>query len=146
METSLTVANPHGQNRPSLEDRLDEPYAEAWRPAPGESLIGEVVAIDQRISAYDGVTLYPVVTVRKDNGDTLAFHGYHAVAKAELGKQAPAIGERIGIKYIGKPPGKAYEAYRIIVERDGPAVDWAQVKAEGEAEQQSEAPDDSAPF
>jgi hypothetical protein len=121
----MTIAKPN--ERPSLEARLSEPYAEAWRPAPGDSLIGRVVAVDQRISSYDGVSLYPVVTVRRDDETTAAFHGYHAVAKAELAKQAPRVGERIGVKYIGKPPGKQYEAYRIVVDRDGPAIDWERI-------------------
>jgi hypothetical protein len=96
--------------------------------------VGQVVALDQRISTYDGVSLYPVVTVRRDDGTTLAFHAFHAVPKSELAKQAPMVGERIGIKYIGKTPGKAYESYRIVVDRDGPAIDWERIAAEAEDE------------
>jgi hypothetical protein len=129
----VTIASPKDYEL-SLEDRLAEPLAEAWRPAPGESLIGRVVAVDQRISSYDGVSLYPVVTVRREDGTTAAFHGYHAVAKAELAKQAPRVGERIGIKYIGKRPGKQYEHYRIVVDRDGPAIDWGRIGGEAKIE------------
>jgi hypothetical protein len=140
----MTIANDSDRRSSTLESRLDEPYAEAWRPAPGESLIGEVAALDTRISSYDGTTPYPVVTVRRADGTTAAFHGYHTVAKAELAKLEPQIGESIGIKYIGKPPGKGYEAYRIVLDRNRPAVDWQKMASEGSGEAAADGPSDNA--
>ena len=62
----------------SLSDRLDS-YAEAWRPKPGDKLIGVVVDLDERDSEYDDPP-YPIVTVETDDGEELAFHAYHTVA------------------------------------------------------------------
>ena len=36
----------------SLDDRLDAEFAPAWRPEPGEKLIGEVVALSERTGEY----------------------------------------------------------------------------------------------
>lgn len=62
----------------SINDRLDREYAPAWKPRQDDKLIGVVVAID----AYDaGYGEYKIVTVRQDNGEELAWHAYHDVAK-----------------------------------------------------------------
>ena len=102
----------------SIDDRLDS-FAEAWKPEPGDKLIGTVVDLDERDSAY-GDEPYPIVTVETDDGNELAFHAFHTVARNELAKQRPAIGDRIGIAYHGKQDGKNYESYRVIVERAEP--------------------------
>lgn len=112
----------------SLDDRLDS-TAEAWKPKAGEKLIGAVVDVDSRTTEYG---TYPIVTLRTDTGDELAFHAYHTVAKNEFAKRQPRLGERIGIKYIGKSD-KGYEAYRIVFEAAAPP-DWDRIGAEAEAE------------
>lgn len=118
----------------SLAARLDS-FAEAWRPTPGDKLIGPVVDLDQRISAYSDDP-YPIVVVMADEGSTeqgkpiepgaeRAFHGFHTIAMNELAKQRPQVSERIGIAYHGRPEGKSYELYRVIVDREQTAtVDW----------------------
>lgn len=110
----------------SLSDRLDS-FAEAWKPKPGDKLIGVVVDLDERTSDYDDGAPYPIVTVETDDGQELAFHAFHTVARNELGKQRPQLGDRIGIAYHGKPEGKSYESYRVIVEHAEPqakTLDW----------------------
>ena len=115
----------------SLEDRLDT-FAEAWRPKAGDKLIGTVVDLDERESEYDEEP-YPIVPVRTDDGQELAFHGFDTVARNELAKQRPRVSERIGIAYHGVPEGRKYEAYRIIVERDEPQeLDWSRFAPEAE--------------
>jgi hypothetical protein len=106
----------------NLAERLDS-FAEPWKPEPGEKLIGEVVDLDERENEYGS---YPVVTVMTDEGEELAFHAFRTVPKNELAKQRPQVGDRIGIKYFGKPEGKDYELYRIKVERDeqSKSIDW----------------------
>ncbi len=116
----------------SIEDRLDS-FAEAWRPTtPGDKIVGRVVDIDMRDSDYGDP--YPIVTVETDDGAELAFHGFHTVARRELAKKKPQIGDRIGIAYHGKgEPAKAgmsgAELYKIIVEREESPVDWDAVAA-----------------
>lgn len=108
-----------------LADRLDS-YPEAWRPQPGDKLIGEVVALDVR-DGYSGKP-YPVVVVLDDDaGKELAFHAFHDVPRRELAAQRPQVGERIGVLYRGKPAGQSYEGYRLIVDRAGgqDRLDWS---------------------
>src|SRR5206468_3062798 len=124
----------------TLDERLDA-FAEPWKPEPGDKLIGEVADLDERESEYGS---YPIVTVLTDEGEELAFHAFRTVAKNELAKVRPQIGDRIGIAYHGKPDGKDYELYRIIVERDEApkALDWDKHADEmGTVE-----PDDEIPF
>jgi hypothetical protein len=105
----------------TLAERLDS-FPEPWKPKPGDKLIGEVIDLDERESEYG---TYPIVIVASDEGEELAFHAFRTVARNELAKQRPQVGDRIGIAYHGKPEGRDYELYRIVVERDErPAVDW----------------------
>ena len=131
----------------SIDDRLDS-FAEAWKPEPGDKLIGTVVDLDERDSAY-GDEPYPIVTVQDDDGNELAFHAFHTVARNELAKQRPAIGDRIGIAYHGKKNGKNYESYRVIVDRpdsEPKTIDWDKhVTADDEPEQDGEPEDDETP-
>jgi hypothetical protein len=114
----------------TLQDRLDA-SAEAWRPNPGDKLIGTVVDVDLRASDYGDP--YPIVTVQRDDGTEAAFHGFHTVARRELAKKQPQFGDQIGIKYVGKgepakPGMSGAELYKIVVEHDdAPAVDWSQI-------------------
>jgi hypothetical protein len=109
----------------SLDDRLAS-FAEAWKPEPGDKLIGVVVDLDERDSAY-GDEPYPIVTVETDDGSELALHAFHTVARNELAKQRPVVGDRIGIAYYGMKDGKSYESYRVIVEKaesEPKTIDW----------------------
>jgi hypothetical protein len=138
----------------TLDERLDS-FAEPWKPEPGDKLVGEVVELDERTNEYG---TYPVVTVRTDDGEELAFHAFRTVAKNELAKQRPEVGDRIGIKYVGKPEGKDYELYRVKVERNESQpqpLDWSAYAGDepSEAEtddisRQEERPtfEDDAPF
>jgi hypothetical protein len=111
----------------SIVDKLDADYAPAWRPNPGESLIGEVVEIGERIGEY---APYPIVTVNPEDGEALAFHAFHSVAAAQLAEKRVKIGDHIGILYKGKVEGQgphgSYHSYRVIVDRGDvdQAFDW----------------------
>ena len=59
----------------------------------------------------------PIVTVRTDDGHDYAFHAFHTVAKGELAKVQPRVGDWIGIAYHGPHPTKGYERYRIVIAR-----------------------------
>jgi hypothetical protein len=62
-----------------LREELLRPPAEGWRPSPGDVLIGEITAIEERRGFAERP--YPVVTVRTDEGEFVAFHAFHTVAK-----------------------------------------------------------------
>jgi hypothetical protein len=72
------------------------------------------------------------------------------VAMNELAKQCPAIGERIGVKYVGKVDGRggsSYHAYRVQVDRgDVGAVNWAKYSDETSEVPVSDVPGDGAEF
>lgn len=122
----------------SLEDRLDS-YAEAWRPKAGEKIVGEVIDVDSRTTEYG---TYPIVTLRTDEGTELAIHGFHTVLKSEFSKARPEVGDRIGVKYLGKHEPR-YESYRVVRERaHGAALDWDAIGAQAEQEGAAEAASD----
>ncbi len=122
----------------SIEDRLDS-TAEAWRPKPGERVIGTVVDVDARTTEFG---TYPIVVLLTDNGDEVAVHGFHSVVKNELAKRPPQLGERLGIKYLGKSP-KGYENYPLVF-ADVVPPDWNAIAVEAAAEAVVEGVDEPA--
>jgi hypothetical protein len=112
----------------SIDERL-ESTAEPWKPEFGDKIVGTVVDVDSRTTEYG---TYPIVVLETDAGDEIAVHGFHTVLKNEFAKRPPTLGERIGVKYLGKSD-KGYEAYRVVfAKRVEP--DWRQIRAEAEAE------------
>lgn len=111
----------------SLADQLDKEYAPAWRPEPGDKVIGEIIALSEREGDYGP---YPIVTIRDDNGGEHALHCFHGVLASEIAKLRPRVGERIGVKYVGQQPrasgdGK-YHSYRVVRdEAQAPAMNWS---------------------
>jgi hypothetical protein len=104
----------------SIKDKLNEdPTAvEGWRPAELDELIGKVVRINER-KTDDYPDPYQIITVELDDGERLAFHAFHTVAKNLLEDDPPLIGDEIAIRYIGKARGDGpyeYHNYRIVVE------------------------------
>lgn len=106
--------------------RVDRDFAEAWRPDPGDTIVGEVTDLGQR-NGYDD-TPYPIITVRREDGTELAFHAFHTVARNELAAARPQVGERIALKYLGPKSGadgrSKYHAYRVAVDRPAPTFAW----------------------
>jgi hypothetical protein len=114
-------------NTTSIEDRLNADFAEAWKPEPGDTLIGEIVEIGERDGGYGP---YPIVTIRQDDTSVLAVHAFHTVLASQLAEQHPAIGDRIGIRYKGRVTSEGarggYHSYRVTVDRPaGGNVDWS---------------------
>jgi len=119
-----------------LAERLDSGLAVAWRPdkEDADTLIGEVVSVDLGTSDYG---TYPLIVVRSDDGTEKAFHASHTVARNELKRARPQVGQRIGIKYLGKQTAAegskygSYIGYRVEMERAaGTEFNWDKVDAE----------------
>jgi hypothetical protein len=104
----------------SINDELDREFAPAWKPQPGDKLIGIVTDLSTRDGEYGQ---YPIVTVRFEDGE-FAAHAFHEVLQNELGRVAPKIGDHIGIKYVGKDPDKGYHRYRVRRDGEGGSFDW----------------------
>jgi hypothetical protein len=108
-------------------ERVPEP----WKPETGAKLVGEVVAVEQRDGEYG---VYPIVVVLTEAGE-YAFHGFHTVARNELAKQRPAVGDKIAIKYFGRTEDdRGYERYRILVDKPQQALNWDEIGEQAQAE------------
>ena len=128
----------------NLKDKLDEEYeqVDAWRPQPGQELIGTVARINTRKTDQGD---YPVVTIREADGSKLAFHAFHSVARTRLAEENPLPGDEMAIRYLGEQEGKnfTYHNYRIVVEHHQMSTKDAEDVA---ATQQAKAEDDGIPF
>ncbi len=133
----------------SVSDSLDKNFAPAWRPNPGDKLIGRVIELREREGQYGR---YPIVTVRTAAGDELAVHAFHEVLSTELAQVAPAVGDEIGIKYLGKHPERDYHQYRVRRAGGAAGFHWSAYGEAAEPAATSEIPtagteeDDDAPF
>jgi hypothetical protein len=105
----------------NLAEDLDrEP--QSWRPEPGDKLIGELVDVDERDGGYG---TYPILVIRDDDGAEWSWHVLHAVARGEIGRQQPNIGDRLGVKYVGKVEGRdgqEYHSWKVRVDRPAAKV------------------------
>ena len=116
-------------SRSSLEERLDAEFAPAWRPSPGDKLVGTVTELSERDGAYGA---YPIVTVRQADGKELAVHAFHEVLQSELARIAPKHGDEIGIKYQGKDSERGYHRYTVRRAGDDAALSWSKYAEAGE--------------
>lgn len=114
-------------------DRLDQDST-GWKPNVGDKLVGTVVEVSERDGDYGS---YPLVVLETDSGELIAVHAFHTVLKSELARLKPSEGDRLGVKYLGVPPGKRYESYKVAVDRvngTSAAPDWDRMGAEAQAE------------
>lgn len=112
----------------TMEERLNAPDPEGWRPEAGDLLIGTIDDIGSRISDFNGEP-YPILTIELADGSYIAAHCFHSVLRNEIESLQPSIGDEIGIKFEGtkEPKGgvkkgmSGYEMYRVKLERKSPA-------------------------
>lgn len=119
-------------SNPNLADELDADYPTAWKPKPGDKLVGTVVDISEREGTYGP---YPIVTVRTAEGEEFAVHAFHEVLSGELAKIAPKPGDELGFKYVGRHPERNYHQYRV--RRDGSTAEVSWAKYAGDRDQAS---------
>jgi len=122
----------------SLHEDLDREFAPAWKPQPGDKLVGIVTELSTRDGEYG---TYPIVTVRSEKGE-LAAHCFHEVLANELARVAPKVGDHLGIKYAGKHPERGYHMYRVRRGGDE-SFDWARF---GDTSPADASNDDDIPF
>src|SRR5262245_26201741 len=101
-----------------LEQRLDAEYAPAWRPEPGDKLIGAVTAIRTWTGPFG---TYPIVVIEPADGSPpVSVHAFRQVLASQLAEIRPMIGELIGVKYEGRVTdgsGPDYHSYRVEIDR-----------------------------
>jgi hypothetical protein len=129
----------------SIADRVDS-FPEPWKPKAGDKLVGEISELDERTSEYG---TYPIVVVLTSDGSERAFHAFHTVAKNELARQRPRVGDTIAVKYFGKDAEAGYERYRVLVEHatpmEGTEPSWDTMQQEATAELASDTGTDDDP-
>lgn len=107
---------------PDLAKLLSQPPAAGWQPHPGSMVTGTVEEIDETDAG--GFGTYPVVTILKDNGQSVAIHCFHEVLKNRITSLINSgrltEGSKIGVVYYGKTDGGSfggYENYKVVVKR-----------------------------
>lgn len=112
--------------------QYDYDFAPAWGgkngPKEGDVLEGKIDSIDTGNSAWGP---YPIVTVEQADGNKLAFHAFHQAARSTLARHKPAVGDSIGIKFMGEKkstqnPTHSYKVYRIKLDTAAGGYDWSQ--------------------
>jgi len=89
----------------------------AWKPEPGDILVGKVLHYDKGYTPYGEVR---TCIVEQDDGERVSLWLSTTVLLDQFKRLRPRIGERIGLKYLGKHPDLGYHRYRLIVDRDEP--------------------------
>ena len=114
--------------RKEIDNLGDEPIP-FWEPEPGDTLVGELVGVDTRSTAYDAAV--PVLTVRTEGGGLVEVWALHKVLKGELLKHEPQPGEWLAVRRL-QDSSRGYKRYRVVPDRDRPAeFNWSGVSADG---------------
>jgi hypothetical protein len=112
----------------------------AWRPEPGDILVGRVVAYHQGYTVYGPVR---TAIIEQDDGDRVTVWLSSTVLLNEFAKLKPKPGERIGLKYLGMHPDRGYHRYKLLVDRDEP-LEFTPLG--GEAKVTAASDNDDVPF
>jgi hypothetical protein len=100
-----------------------------WRPDKGDvnPLVGTLLDVTTASTAFDAE--YPLAEIVDDQGVSWSFHAFRDIAKSELSRLAPEIGDLISVTYLGVPDGKRYHVYRIRF-ADGRSTkpDWSRFR------------------
>lgn len=98
--------------RAELEKRIRLRGAPAWRPEPGETLYGELLAVETRtISDGQGrggkKPCECLLVANLETGEVLACYAMHTLLAEQVREQDPRPGDLLMIRYGGKVTGKA---------------------------------------
>ena len=120
-------------NKPRITSPYDEAaeavereFPPAWRPEPGGTLIGALIRLDTASTEYGR---HPIVVLKTREGTEMAVWLLHHVLLEQFRRARPAVGEVIGIKYVGQRKSedgdRTYHDYRTTVAgRDGGELEW----------------------
>jgi hypothetical protein len=104
----------------NLFDELEswQGWPEAWRPQPGDILVGFIDGYDVGYTSYGEVRT--VIVTREETNQKVSVWLSSTVLLNLFQKHKPRPGERIGLKYLGKDREKGYHRYRLVVDRPEP--------------------------
>ena len=101
----------------NLREELDNvrgDYPEAWRPEPGDVLVGRLVRYDKAKTPYGE---RDIAVVHDEDLDTdISVWLIHTVLIGEFKEQQPKVGDRLAIKRFTDSQ-KGYRRYTLVVER-----------------------------
>jgi hypothetical protein len=92
-------------------------WPEPWKPEPGDVLVGRVVQYSTAMGRYGPCR---TCIIERDEGGRVAVWLSLTVLLDLFKKEKPQVGERIGLKYLGRDEAKGYHRYRLIVDRAEP--------------------------
>jgi hypothetical protein len=97
-------------------DTLAIALAPAWRPNPGDTLVGAVAHRELRTTDYG---TYPIVYIDAD-GTLTAVHAFHQTLLDGLKALKPGRGQFVSLTYVGKKESKDDKEYHhyVVVDPD----------------------------
>jgi hypothetical protein len=96
-----------------------------WRPDQGDPnpLVGKLADVTTATNNYSE---YPLAEIIDDQDVAWLFHAFRSIAKAELVRLAPEIGDPISVYYGGVPAGKEYHLYKCrFADGRSTKIDWS---------------------
>jgi hypothetical protein len=103
-------------------------WPEAWRPKPGEVLIGVIESYDIGHTPYGPVRT--VIATEEKTGEKVSLWLSSTVLLEQFKRHQPKPGERFGLKYLGKDAEKGYHRYRLIIDRPAVVEDFSPLGGE----------------
>jgi hypothetical protein len=117
-------------------------FAPGWYGEESDAIVIEVDDLGERLDPeYNRI--YPIVSgvvlsgtehsgQEIPAGERRAVHCKREVLAAEMARAAPVIGDRVAVKFVGKPDGKRYFRYRVVKAGERAAAGLAWEKYTGE--------------
>ena len=120
----MTVPN-NSDRFDDLERQAAQDFPKSWVPSESDpTIVGEFLRLEQGTTAFGPAR---IVVIRTKDGAERSIWLFHTVLRNEFSRVRPRVGELVAIRYLGKKQGaqgQAYEAYRVVAQRDEGAPDW----------------------
>jgi hypothetical protein len=96
-----------------LTERLNDErdYAPGWRPDEEPDLIYTMTGRTTRDGKFGP---YPIDEGEREDGTRVAVHRTASILRADL--EPAKIGDRVGIRYLGRHSTKGYHRFRVVIE------------------------------
>lgn len=104
----------------------------AWKPKPGEVLVGFIESYDVGHTPFGAVRT--VMIAQEATGEVVSVWLSSTVLLDQFQKQKPKPGERVGLKYLGRDEAKGYHRYRLLVDRPDEALEFSPLGGEDREE------------
>ena len=96
--------------------QLDRPKV-AWRPSPGDAVVGKIVAMMTATSEYAD---YPLLTLDPGPDSPLVdVHAFHTWLKSDIVRLGVREGDVFGVKFLDQDGPRSAARYRTNLQRTG---------------------------